>query len=120
MESGLRTPPIHLLSVAEVALPSPRLPQPRHPARLLQWFSSDLVSQTDLPTPQAPTSSSSPVIPQSSLLHHLVHGFSPEFHIFFYSASPGVCLQFCHISISSSPTTFNPLLTPPTVSHHLL
>ncbi|KAK5608683.1 hypothetical protein CRENBAI_021846 [Crenichthys baileyi] len=69
VESTLRTPPILLLSVAEVALPSPRLPTPRHPARLLQRFSSDLVSQTDLPGPQASTSSSTPVIPQSSLLH---------------------------------------------------
>ncbi|MEQ2317052.1 hypothetical protein AMECASPLE_038821, partial [Ameca splendens] len=30
VESALRTPPILLLSVAEVALPSPRLPPPRH------------------------------------------------------------------------------------------
>ncbi|KAK5600732.1 hypothetical protein CRENBAI_011258 [Crenichthys baileyi] len=52
-------PPTNL---AEVALPSPRLPPPHHPARLLQWFSSDLVPQTDLPAPQAATSFSTPLL----------------------------------------------------------
>ncbi|KAK5621532.1 hypothetical protein CRENBAI_002864 [Crenichthys baileyi] len=34
---------------------------------------------------------------------HLAHGFSPALHIISYSASPGVRLQFCHVSTSSSP-----------------
>ncbi|MED6266388.1 hypothetical protein CHARACLAT_001685 [Characodon lateralis] len=119
VESALRTPPIHLLSVAEVVLPSPRLLSLRHPARLLQWFSSDLVSQTDLPAPQAPMSSSTPVIPQSSLLHSSRPWILSRVSYLLYSAPPGVRLQFCHISISSSHIpTFNSLLAPPTDIHH--
>ncbi|MED6240259.1 hypothetical protein ATANTOWER_018274 [Ataeniobius toweri] len=51
---------------------------------------------------------------------HLVHEFSPELHIFFYSAPPGVRLQFCHISISSSPLRQRSTrcLAPPTDIHH--
>ncbi|MEQ2286039.1 hypothetical protein AMECASPLE_038132 [Ameca splendens] len=114
----VRTPPILLLSVAEVALPSPRLPPLRHPAQLLQWFSSDLVSQTDLPALQAPTSSSAPVISQSSLLHSSRPWILSRVSYLLYSAPSEVRLQFCHVSISSAHITFNSFLTPPTDIHH--
>ncbi|KAK5600820.1 hypothetical protein CRENBAI_009374 [Crenichthys baileyi] len=60
VESALRTPPILLLSVAEVALPLPRLPPLRHPARLLQRI----------------------------LLRSSSH--SPGFDVFFYSGHPTI------------------------------
>ncbi|KAK5607638.1 hypothetical protein CRENBAI_008447 [Crenichthys baileyi] len=52
VENALRTPPILLLSVAEVALPPPRVPLPLHPVRsissliqLLREFASILPRQ---------------------------------------------------------------------------
>ncbi|KAK5598876.1 hypothetical protein CRENBAI_002781 [Crenichthys baileyi] len=114
VDSALRTPPILLLSVAEVALPSPRLP-PRHLARLPQWFSSDLVSQTDLPAPQAPTSSSStPVIPQSSLFHSSrPWNISRASYLLLLSSSrispPILPHQYF---LFSAPPMFNPFLGP--------
>ncbi|MEQ2278456.1 hypothetical protein XENORESO_018854 [Xenotaenia resolanae] len=114
VESALRTPPILLLSVAEVTLPSPWLPPPHHPAQLLQWFSSDLVSHTDLPAPQAPTSSSTPVIPQSSLLHSsrpwILSRASYLFLLSSSRSSPPI-LPHQHFLFFAMPT-FNPLLGP--------
>ncbi|KAK5610274.1 hypothetical protein CRENBAI_007800 [Crenichthys baileyi] len=63
-KGSLRTPPILQLSVAEVALPSPWLPPPRHPARLLQW--------------------SPPILSLKPIFR------SPSFDVFFYSSHPTI------------------------------
>ncbi|KAK5601534.1 hypothetical protein CRENBAI_024426 [Crenichthys baileyi] len=101
VESALRTPPILLRSVAEVALPLSWLPPPRHLAQLLQRFLIRSSSRT--PGFDVFFYSGRPTIFPASFISSMD---SPQCSISSYSVCPGVRPQLCHVSTFSSTSSF--------------